>query len=162
MSDEQIMEIAIEEAKVGLKTSNFPVGAVLLINGEIIDSSHNLNREFRSLYAHAENNLLIKYSSLIKRAARNNAFIEVFSTLEPCLYCFGGILQHNVNRLVYSVSDPNVGACSLLPQLSIWYQDKDINIVKNKVLTEKYLSILYEYNVINKRYDWDELLKCNK
>jgi tRNA(adenine34) deaminase len=160
MNDKEIMEIAIKEAEIALLSSNFPVGAVLVINNTIIDKSHNQNRELRTLYSHAENNLLIKHSALIKLAARNHEFIELYTTLEPCLYCFGGILQHNISRLIYSISDPNVGACSLLPFLSNWYLNKKIVIEKN-VLVNKYLPILYEYNEKHQKYDWDILIALN-
>jgi tRNA(adenine34) deaminase len=161
MTDIDIMRIAIQEAKKAYLKANFPVGAVLLINNEIIDKSHNQNKEFGTLYSHAENSLLIKHSASIKEAGRRNETIELFSTLEPCLYCFGGLLQHNINRLVYSVSDPVVGSCSLLPYLSEWYHKKNIIIEKN-VLTEEYLPILYEYNKRHNKYEWDKLIAINK
>ena len=160
MTDLEIMEIAIQEAKSALSKSNFPVGAVLVINKEIIDKSQNQNRKLGTLCFHAENSLLIKHSSVIKQAAQKKDFIEIYTTLEPCLYCFAGILQHNINRLVFSVSDPNVGACSILPYLNDWYQRKNIIIEKN-ILVETYLPILYEDNKKYNRYDWDKLLALN-
>lgn len=161
MTDIDIMRIAILEAKKAHIKANFPVGAVLLINNEIIDKSHNQNKELGTLYSHAENSLLIKYSAKIKKAALRKERIELFSTLEPCLYCFGGLIQHNVNRVVFSVSDPVVGSCSLLPHLSEWYQKKNIAFEKN-ILTEEYLPILHEYNMIHNKYEWDKVLEINK
>lgn len=157
MTDIDIMRIAIQEAKKAYLKTNFPVGAVLLINKEVVDKSHNQNRELETLYSHAENSLLIKHSASIKKAALRNEKIELFSTLEPCLYCFGGLIQHNVNRLVFSVSDPVVGSCSLLPHLGEWYHRKNLSIEKN-LLAEEYLPILYEYNKTRNRYDWDKVL----
>lgn len=161
MTEIDIMKIAIDEAKIALSKSNFPVGAVLLINNQVIDKSHNRNRELGTLYNHAENSLLIKHSTLIKEAEKRNDDIELYSTLEPCLYCFGGILQHNINRLAFSISDPVVGACSLLPYLSDWYQKRNI-VIKKNILLEEYLPILYEYNQKHNKYNWDTLMAKNQ
>ena len=160
-TDFDIMEIAIQEAELALRKDNFPVGAVLLINKIIVGKAHNQNRELKSLCHHAENSLLMKYSSLIKNAKRKGDLVELYTTLEPCLYCFGGLLQHGIKRLVYSASDPVVGACAILPHLNQWYMDKRI-VVENNILTEKYLPILRQYNEKYYKYDWSLLIEANK
>lgn len=154
------MEIAIQAATTGLGNGNFPVGATLVINDIVVDSIYNKNKEWQTLYAHAENLLLINNSAILRAEQKKGSLIELFTTLEPCMYCFGGIVQHNIRRLVYSVSDPIVGSCSLLSNTTDWYLAKNIEIVKG-IGKMQYLPLLKRHNDLSNKYDWKILLHHN-
>jgi len=107
---ESFMEEAIMEAKLTFEQGNFPVGAVLVINGTLIDKSRNQLFTESNWVAHAEMNLFIKHSSLIKKRVNEGGSVEVYTTLEPCLMCLGAGALHRVARIIYSCKDNFTGA----------------------------------------------------
>lgn len=60
------MKIAIEEARKSLSEGDFPVGAVLVIDDELVGKDRNSIHSNKDWTSHAEIKLLLKYSSLIK------------------------------------------------------------------------------------------------
>jgi tRNA(adenine34) deaminase len=111
--DKEIMSFALEEAKSTLKEGNFPIGAALTINGNLIDVGRNLLYVNEDWYSHAENNLIQKYSRLIREETKKSSRVELFSTIEPCLMCFGTALLHRIPRVVFACPDPHGGIVTL-------------------------------------------------
>ena len=64
-----------------------------------------------------------KYASQIKEASKRGDKIELFTTLEPCLMCFGTIVHNRINRIVYACPDPLAGPTSIEPPTK-WYGKK--------------------------------------
>ncbi len=109
------MELAIEEALEALKKNEVPVGAVIVIDGEIISKAHNQRETLPDATAHAE-------IIAIQEACRaiNNWRLEratIYITKEPCIMCAGAILNARIKRLVYGCDDPKGGAAKTLYQL---------------------------------------------
>ncbi len=113
--DHEYMALAMSEARAALDAGDYPVGAVLAVNGEFIGKARNSVFSETQTTAHAEQNLLREYSALLRQSVRNKTgdTITVYTTLEPCLMCLGGILIHHVTRIVYACPDPHGGAVSL-------------------------------------------------
>lgn len=111
--DKEIMSIALDEAKLTLAQGNFPIGAALIINNDLIDIGRNLLYTNGDWYSHAENQLIQKYSKLILEETKKGSLIELFSTLEPCFMCFGTSLLHRIPRIVFGCSDPYGGIANL-------------------------------------------------
>jgi tRNA(adenine34) deaminase len=89
-----------------------PVGAVAVLEGEVVAAAHNRTLAALDPTAHAE-------VVVLRRAARrlgNHRMpgVEIYVTLEPCLMCVGGLVQARISRLVYGAPDPKVGATGLL------------------------------------------------
>jgi tRNA(Arg) A34 adenosine deaminase TadA len=115
--DKQCFGEAIKAASEVQETGNYPVGAVLAIENEIIGiggNEFNLEKaEKRSFVNHAENLLIIKHGHLLADAYKKNKTISLYSTLEPCMQCLGASVTNHINRILYIVSDPNGGACNM-------------------------------------------------
>ncbi len=111
--DKEIMGFALEEAKSTLKDGNFPIGAALTINDNLIGVGRNLLHTNEDWYSHAENNLIQKYSKLIMDETKKGSRVELFSTIEPCLMCFGTSLLHRIPRVVFACPDPHGGIATL-------------------------------------------------
>jgi len=114
--DEQCLKKAIDTAKeVSKHNIYFPVGAVLVIENEIIDSATNENKKRKSYVDHAENRLIIKNKQKIYKAHKKNpqVSISLYSTLEPCIQCLGACIINHVNKIVYIQEDPHGGACDI-------------------------------------------------
>jgi tRNA(adenine34) deaminase len=106
--DEHFMRLALREASRALEHDDIPVGAVVVVDGEVIGTGHN-ERELRAdPTAHAE--LLA-----LREAARSLGSWRVldsvlYITLEPCAMCAGAIVLARVPRVVFGTTDPKAGA----------------------------------------------------
>lgn len=117
------MKIALKEAKKSLDDGNYPVGAVLVINGKYIGKSINKITAHENSTSHAELQLIHRYSKLIKKHRIQKYKIEMYTTLEPCFMCFGTAIVHRITRIIYSCPDPTGGVTDLNPKLfKKWYQ----------------------------------------
>jgi tRNA(adenine34) deaminase len=109
MADEVFMRYALELAGMALDAGEVPVGAVVVLNGEIIGRGFNSPISRRDPSAHAE------IMALRDAAANIDNYrlvgCELFVTLEPCLMCAGAIMHARIARAVYGASDPKTGAC---------------------------------------------------
>ena len=115
MTDEQLMLIAIEEAKLAESHGDIPIGALVILEGDIISSRHN-ERELRNdPTAHAEV-LAIQDAAKILRTSRLDG-ATLISTLEPCPMCAGAALSARISRVVFGAEDPKAGALGSLYQL---------------------------------------------
>tara|TARA_B100000609_G_C17182299_1_gene417796 strand:+ start:841 stop:1290 length:450 start_codon:yes stop_codon:yes gene_type:complete len=115
MTDEQLMLIAIEEAKLAESHGDIPIGALVILEGDIISSRHN-ERELRNdPTAHAEV-LAIQDAAKILGTSRLDG-ATLISTLEPCPMCAGAALSARISRVVFGAEDPKAGALGSLYQL---------------------------------------------
>lgn len=104
------IDIAEEVLEKGI---NYPVGAVLSIDGEIIDVAGNEINKQKSFVKHAENILIIRNDKKIFKASKEGKEICLYSTLEPCIQCLGACVTNKINKIFYIQKDPNGGACDI-------------------------------------------------
>jgi len=110
MSDADIdfMRAAVDEARAASEAGEVPIGAVAVVNGEIIGRGQN--RVLRDIdpTAHAE----VVAMRQAARAVGNHRLTEceLYVTLEPCAMCAGAVIHARLKRLVYGARDPKAGA----------------------------------------------------
>jgi tRNA(adenine34) deaminase len=102
------MRRALRMAQAAGLRGEVPVGAVALLDGEIIASASNRMERSGDATAHAE--MLV-----LRRAARivggwRLSGVSVVVTLEPCPMCAGAMVQARIDRCVYGARDPKKGA----------------------------------------------------
>ena len=102
------MDIALEEARAAALRQEPPVGAVIVLQGEIIAAAGNRVRELADPTAHAEILALRKACKATGRHRLDGADLHV--TLEPCAMCAGAIAEARIRRLYYGAEDPKAGA----------------------------------------------------
>ncbi len=110
--DKKFMGMALERAKFFLEKDQFPVGAVVVLDGQVIGESNEeicANRRFN----HAERVALHQATRDKKDTELNLREVVVYTTLEPCIMCFGMILHSRIRRVVYALEDPFGGATDL-------------------------------------------------
>src|SRR5450759_3017780 len=107
-TDEDFMGLALAEAGKAADCGETPVGAVLVLAGEVIAAAHNMRETWQDPTAHAEYMVLREASARLGRWRLQNATLYV--TLEPCLMCAGALVLARVDRLVYGCRDPKAGA----------------------------------------------------
>ncbi|KKB35819.1 tRNA adenosine(34) deaminase TadA [Bacillus thermotolerans] len=114
-SDEFYMNLAIEEAKKAADLGEVPIGAVVVLDGEVIAAAHNLRETSQNAVTHAE---LLAIQDACKRAGSwRLEGAELYVTLEPCPMCSGAILLSRIERVVYGAKDPKAGCAGTLMNL---------------------------------------------
>lgn len=107
-SDSLFMQEALKEAKQAFDKGEVPVGAIVVIDGEIIARAHNLVETFRDATAHAEVLALRAAAAQLGNWRLNEA--TLYCTLEPCAMCAGAMILSRVGTLVWGAKDMRHGA----------------------------------------------------
>ncbi len=107
-TDEDFMRLALAEAEKAAACGETPVGAVLVVDDEIVAVAHNMRESWQDPTAHAELMVLREASTRLGRWRLSDATLYV--TLEPCLMCAGAMVLARIGRLVYGCRDPRAGA----------------------------------------------------
>ena len=109
------MHRAIELARRGAEEGEVPVGAVLVIGGEIVGEGWNRPIAAADPSAHAE----IQAMRAASAALRNYRLLDstLYVTLEPCPMCVGAIFHARVGRVVFGARDPKTGAAGSVVDL---------------------------------------------
>ena len=110
--DTRFMELALSEARRARDRDEVPVGAVVVLDGEVIGRGHNRTRRDLDPSAHAEIVALREAARRIGAARMPGA--TLFTTVEPCFMCAGALIHARVARVVWGVRDPKFGGCASL------------------------------------------------
>jgi tRNA(adenine34) deaminase len=111
-SDHDLMGLALAEARLALAHHDVPVGAVVVVDGEVVASRHNERELAGDPTAHAEVLALRDAAARLGRWRLHDATLVV--TLEPCAMCAGALVSARVGRVVYGARDLKAGACGSL------------------------------------------------
>lgn len=114
--DTDFMRIAVAEAAVASAENEVPVGAVVVVDGEIMGSGHNRSVQDADPAGHAEVIALRRAADAVGNHRLTNATLYV--TLEPCVMCVGAIAQARVARVVFGAYDRKAGALGSVVDLS--------------------------------------------
>lgn len=101
------MKEALKEAEKAYEKGEIPVGAVVVVNGEIISKAHNIKETTFDPTAHAEMLAIRGAAKILGRWRLIDATLYV--TKEPCIMCAGAIVNSRIKRLVYGCDDPKGG-----------------------------------------------------
>ena len=107
LSDEYFMREAISQAQAAECLGEVPVGAIVVLNGEIVGRGFNSPIGEHDPTAHAE----IAALRDAARALGNYRLpgCELYVTLEPCAMCAGAIMHARISRVVYGARDAKTG-----------------------------------------------------
>jgi tRNA(adenine34) deaminase len=120
--DEHFMRQAIELALLAEREGNLPVGAVVTLGDDVVAEGRSAiwMPKFDAT-RHAEMEALRNVpADLWKSPGKMN----LYTTLEPCLMCFGSILLHGIGKVVYGAADSYGGAGSVLSHLPPFFQER--------------------------------------
>ena len=107
LNDEYFMRIALNEAEDAYAEGEIPVGAVVVLDNQVIAKGHNLTETLKDVTAHAEMMAITAAENAL--GAKYLQECTLFVTLEPCLMCAGAIAHAQVKTLVFGASDPKRG-----------------------------------------------------
>lgn len=134
---EYFMGKAIEQARHALAKNEFPVGCVIVYEGEIIASGFRNGSadEIPNETDHAEIIAIRRLGKITHHIDRSRA--SIYSTMEPCLMCFAAILLSGIGEIVYAYEDAMGGGTNLdLSGLSPLYRNRSIRIVPDILRAE--------------------------
>jgi len=102
------MRLALAQGRLAMELGEVPVGAVAVLNDQIIGSGFNRKESDQDPTAHAEMIALREAAAYLN----NWRLIDVtlYCTLEPCPMCAGAMIQARLSRLVYGAKDTRFGA----------------------------------------------------
>lgn len=108
MMTNRFMEMALEEARAAGARGEVPVGAVLVLDGEVLARSGNRTRTENDVTAHAEVAVIREAAKKLGQERLIGA--DLYVTLEPCTLCAAAISFARLRRLYYGAEDPKGGA----------------------------------------------------
>ncbi len=101
------MEVALAEARVAAEAGEVPVGAAVMIDGEVVCRAHNETVARQDLTQHAE--LIAIQRALAELDSDRLDSASLYVTLEPCAQCAGAIVLARVGRVIFGAYDPKAG-----------------------------------------------------
>ena len=115
MTDDELMGLALDEARSAPAHGDVPVGAVVWLDGDVVARRHNERELTGDPTAHAEILALRDAAARMGGWRLDGATVAV--TLEPCPMCAGALQQARVARVVFGADDPKAGALGSLYNL---------------------------------------------
>ena len=104
---EYFMKKAIEEADIALSKGEIPIGAVIVIENQIIARAHNLTETLNDVTAHAE--ILAITAAANYLGGKYLDGCSIYVTLEPCQMCAGALYWSRISNLYYAAKDSKRG-----------------------------------------------------
>ena len=105
------MREALAEAAVAAAAGERPIGAVVVVAGEVVSRGRSRQNELRSQLAHAELEALQNGGEAVWERYREAV---LFTTVEPCPLCLGAAVMADVPHVVYALHDPLVETYRLI------------------------------------------------
>ncbi|MDO6736529.1 nucleoside deaminase [Wenyingzhuangia sp. 2_MG-2023] len=113
--DDYFMKKALEEASFAMEKGEVPVGAVIVMNDQIIARGHNLTEQLNDVTAHAEMQAFTAASSFLGGKYLQECVLYV--TLEPCQMCAGASYWAQIGKIVFGATDKERGFTKLNTKL---------------------------------------------
>lgn len=108
ISDLEAMQAALAEAQAAGAAGEVPIGAVAVVNGEVVARGQNRVLRDNEPTAHAEIVALRAAAKALGNYRLNG--VTLYVTLEPCAMCAGAMIHARIDRLAYAAADPKAGA----------------------------------------------------
>jgi tRNA(adenine34) deaminase len=106
--DAMYMRLALEQARAAHLAEEVPVGAVVVVDGEVVGSGHNQPIGLQDPTAHAEIVAMRAAARRLENYRLTGATLYV--TVEPCMMCVGAMVHARVETVVFGATEPKAGA----------------------------------------------------
>jgi cytosine deaminase len=120
--DERFLAVAVEQARLGRAEGGIPIGAALVVDGEVVATGRNRRVQLGSAIRHGETDCLENAGRL---PARTYARATMYTTLSPCDMCTGAVLLYGIPRVVLGENSTFLGAEDLLRARGVEVVDLD-------------------------------------
>lgn len=106
-NDEYFMRQAFIEAQKAYEKDEVPVGAVVVVNDQVIARAHNLTETLTDVTAHAEMQAITAAANYLGSKYLKDC--RLYVTLEPCAMCAGALFWSQIDSVIYGASDSKRG-----------------------------------------------------
>ena len=111
---EAMMREALAEAEAAGEAGEYPIGAVVALDGAVISRGRSRQRELRSQLAHAELEALQRGGEPLW--TRHDEAV-LFTTVEPCPLCLGAAVMADVPHIVFAHPDPAIQSAEIIERV---------------------------------------------
>jgi len=147
--DDFYMWLAYNQAIDAWKQDEVPIGAVIVLGGEVIAAAHNQRDSSKDPTAHAEILALTQAAKAVDNWRLTDATLYV--TKEPCPMCSGATLMSRLKRVVYAVGDPKMGCLGGAIDLNALPQSNHHLELTRGVLEKPCLELIRAYFQLKRR-----------
>ncbi|AQP54483.1 tRNA-specific adenosine deaminase [Vagococcus penaei] len=140
---EYFMREALKEAHKAQLLDEVPIGAVIVLDNQIIGRGHNVRELSQDATTHAEL-LAIKDANRQQKSWRLED-AQLFVTLEPCPMCSGAIILSRIKEVYYGAKDPKAGTVDSLMQLLSDSRFNHQSVVESGILENECSELLTSF-----------------
>ena len=137
---EAMMREALAEAQAAGEAGEYPIGAVVALDGAVLSRGRSRQRELRSQLAHAELEALQRGGDLLWE--RHDDAV-LFTTVEPCPLCLGAAVMADVPHIVFAHPDPAVQSAQIVDRVA--YVRSHIETYRGGVLSDESRALFARY-----------------
>jgi cytosine deaminase len=116
MPQDEFLQAAIAEARLGAQEGGIPIGSVIVYRGEVIGRGHNRRVQKGSAILHGEMDAL---ENAGRRPAAVYRECTLYTTLSPCSMCTGAILLYGIPKVIVGENRTFMGEEELLRQRGV-------------------------------------------
>jgi len=134
---EKFMQQALSEADKALAAGEFPVGCVMVHEGQIISRGQRINSKSPNENELDHSEIVALRNIFAQHPEIDRSRIVVYSTMEPCLMCYVTLLLNGIRTIVYGYEDIMGGGTNLdLQTLNPLYQEMSVEIIPHVLRRE--------------------------
>ena len=137
------MQIALKEARIALKNKEFPVGAIIVQNNQIIARGYNQVELLQDATAHAEMIAITSAANSLKNWRLNDC--DIYVTLEPCCMCAGAIMKSRLKNIFFGAYNKSEGCVSSLYNICNDPRFNHQSGIKGGILSDECAYLLHSF-----------------
>ena len=144
---EYYMRQVLKLAESALQQVEFPIAAVVVLDGAVISSAFTTEKKEGRLIVHAELHALLQADKLRPFPGRRRD-AALYTNLEPCLMCLGAAMSFRIGRIYYALESPSDGAVALV---SNWqpssgdFPEYQVPQIEGGILREESIRLFQRY-----------------
>ena len=137
------MRLALLQAQKAYELNEIPVGAIVVLDNQVIGRGYNQREMLNDPTAHAEIIAITAAANTIEDWRLNECVLYV--TKDPCAMCAGAIINSRLKMVVFGCYDKEMGCCGSLYQLCGDSHLKNNTAVRGGIMQEECLSIIRDF-----------------
>lgn len=118
--ERKFLDLAYQEAEIGLKEGGIPVGAVLVVGDKVVAKGRNKRIQEQSMIKHGETDCIENTDRKVSSTDLQRA--TLYTTLSPCYMCAGAILLNKIPRVI-------IGENKTFEQSEEWLKQNQTEII---------------------------------